>query len=283
MVVIRKIAGDPNLYVYASNRADANIIATTLVNTLTVQHNAPLAFGGRVMADGHVDSRASGTIYWAKLWYGDLGQTNCRKLASWTHSIVTMQAVGNDDYTFDVFKRVDNNHYVNCCFLMKELLDITTQMHSSASNLGGWAGTTYRTWANTRFLNALPDQWLQLILEVETKTTAGGGSKEIVTANDFVWAPTSKALGLGVYTEPYANEGDAWFNIFVPDIAGSDTRIKHLNNGDGYAHSYWTASPYYSANGSTGQMYYRVVADDGSATLGNATTTISGICLGICI
>lgn len=278
MVVIQKKLGDSNLYVYASNRANSAIAETVLANSLTTQHNAPLSFGANVRSDGYIDSYGKGIIHWAKLWHGDLGTATCRKLASWTRSVVTMQAAGNSDYTFRMFQRADNGLYVNCCFAMKNLLDIYVRMNNSQTNTGGWSESYLREWANSRFLDALPDQWAILLAKVITKSSAGDNSTDIVSCEDFIFAPPVKALGLFTTTDPYSNEIEAVFNIF-PDAA---SRIKYMDNGDGEVSDYWTASPYYATSGSSAN-YFRKVSENGSGTLGYPTDTTVGVCLCYCI
>lgn len=274
MLVIRKRAGDTNLYVYASNRTALTITETTLVNSLNTIHSAPLSFGANVQSDGYIDSYAKGTIHWAKLWMADLGPTTCRKLAAWTRNTTTWQAVGSAEYAFRMFTRADNDRYVNCCLMTEELLDVTRRMNATNTNKGGWAQTELRTWLNTRLLEAWPDQWRQLFLTVNVLSSVGESSAQIVTTQDIVWAPTCKALGLYTTTSPYAEESEAVFNLFTT----AASRVKHLGSADGVACNYWTCSP--DASVST---YFKVISSSGQSTIAYTPGTDTGICCGVCI
>lgn len=278
LVVVRKKLGDSNLYVYASNRAGDAITETTLVNSLTTLHEAPLSFGANVQSDGYIDSYAEGTIHWAKLWMADLGETTCRKLAAWTRGTITWQAAGNSDYAFRMFTRVDNGRYVNCCLLMENLLDVTRRMDPVNTNEGGWAEAELRQWLNTRILEAWPDQWRLLFLTINVLSSAGHSSMDIVTTEDIVFIPTYKAMGFSASNAPYANESEAVFNLFTTQAS----RIKCLDNGDGVACNYWTCSPYYSEGSTSGDTYFNVVSTSGSSTIAYTPGTGTGICCGVC-
>lgn len=279
MVVLQKKLGDPNLYVYASAKASMAITETTLVNSLTTAHNAPLSFGANVQSDGYIDSYAKGTIYWAKLWMADLGAPICRKLAAWTRSNVTWQAAGNSEYAFRMFTRADNDRYVNCCLMTKELLDVTRRMNATNTNRGGWAQTELRQWLNSRVLDAWPDIWRQLFLTVNVISSEGENSTEIVKTQDVMWVPTYKALGYAASSAPYAQESEAVFNLFTTQ----SSRVKSLNNGEGAACNYWTSSPYYSASGSGSDAYFNVVSTSGQSTIAYTPNNDTGICCGVCI
>ena len=274
IVVIRKKLGDPNLYVYASNKMDNAIIETVITNTLTTTNSAPLAFGANVQSDGFVDMYAKGTIYWAKLWNSDLGQTICRNLASWTRETITMQAAGNAEHTFRLFKRVDNDRYSNCVFLMKNLLDRTQKMNTEGTNSGGWAKTLMRTWLNARVYNGLPDQWKLLVQQVKVTSSIGSQSYDLSTSNDYIWLPSCKEVGFNTTTSPYAGESDATINYFTSD----QSRIKKLNNGTGNANYWWLRSP--NINYSTG---FYIVGTSGTCIYYNGAYISIGVCFGFCI
>lgn len=273
IVVIRKKLGDPNLYVYASNKMDNAIIETVITNTLTTTNSAPLAFGANVQSDGFVDMYAKGTIYWAKLWKSDLGQTICRNLVSWTRETITMQAAGNAEHTFRLFKRADNDRYSNCVFLMKNLLDRTQKMNTEGTNSGGWAKTLMRTWLNARVYNGLPDQWKLLVQQVKVTSSIGSQSYDLSTSNDYIWLPSCKEVGFNTTTSPYAGESDATINYFTSD----QSRIKKLNNGTGNANYWWLRSPNIGSS-----TYFSLVYASGIYYPSGANSSL-GVCFGFCI
>ena len=275
MVVIRKIAGDNKLYVYASNKNANALVYSTLEQALVPSHNEPLCFGAQMDHEGYLENYGKGTVYWAKIWNADLGDTLCRQLAAWPRQKFTMQAVGSAQHAFRNFKRVDNQRYVNCAFLLKDLLEETHQMNPTQTNSGGWKATPMRTWLNTRVLNALPIMWQQLIQTVYVNSNTGYQATTIVDppAEDKIWIPSCKEVGFNVNTSPYSLESDATFTVFTNDTS----RIKKLNLGTGAANIYWLRSPitYYNYN-----FYY--VAAAGSS--GNYFSNNSyGVAFGFCI
>ena len=99
-------------------------------------------------------------------------------------------------HAFRNFKRVDNQHYVNCAFLLKDLLEETHQMNPTQTNSGGWKATPMRTWLNTRVLNALPIMWQQIIQTVYVNSNTGYQATTIVDppAEDKIWIPCCMTL-----------------------------------------------------------------------------------------
>ena len=282
LVVVRKKLGDTNLYVYSSNRTALEINEIVLVNSLTTQHNATLTFGANLQSDGYVNDYAKGTIHWAKLWTSDLGEDTCRKLASWTRDTITWQAAGSSESAFRTFGRVskgnvDDGRPVNCCLLMKNLLDVHLRMDPVNTNEGGWAEAELHDWVNTRMLNAWPEQWKLLFLPVYVSSSIGMNSTDIVTTEDIMWIPSCKEMGLLMTTVPYSNESEVPFCLI-------DT-IKYLDNGDGEAFQYWLRSPYYDVSSDIGKKYFHVITSGGSTTIGNTTggnLNPSSVCCGVC-
>ena len=275
IVVIRKIAGDNKLYVYGSNKNNNNIVYSALEQALIPSHDAPLCFGAQMAGDGYVDNYGKGTVFWAKIWNADLGDTLCRQLAAWPRQKFTMQAVGSSEHAFRNFMRADNQRYVNCAFLLKDLLEETHQIDPANSNAGGFKARPMRTWLNTRVFNALPIMWQQLILTVYVHTNTGYQATSIVDppAEDKIWIPCCKEVGFNVNSSPYSLESDATFTVFTNDTS----RIKKLNFGAGANTIYWLRSP----NPNTGNHFYYVAAA-GSSYIYNSSNS-SGVAFGFCI
>ena len=275
IVVIRKKFNDTNLYVYASSKMEDTIIESVINNSLATANEAPLSFGANVQSDGFVDNYAKGTVYWAKLWKSDIGETACRNLASWTRETLTMQAAGNAEHTFRLFRRTDNSRYVNCCFLMKNLLDKTHKMNSTDTNNGGWRDSWMRRWINNRVYNGLPDQWKLLVQQVSVMSSAGNKSYDILTAEDYIWIPSCKEVGNQTTTSPYSNESDGTINYFTTDAS----RVKKLDNGNGAANYWWLRSPII---GYTTTFYIVSAAGTVNSNFSSASYSY-GVCFGFCI
>ena len=275
ITVIRKIAGDPNLYVYGSNKNGNDIVYSALSQSSAPTHNAPLCFGAMMMDDGYLDNYGTGTVFWAKLWDDDLGDTVCKDIAQWPRQTFTMQAVGSAEHAFRSFVRADNDKYPNLAVLLKDLLEETHQMDPANSNSGGWKPRPLRTWLNSRILRAIPILWRQLIVSVYVHSNTGQGATGIVDppAVDKIWIPSCKDMGFQVNTSPYSLESDATFTIFTNDAS----RVKKLNFGTGAASNWWLRSPSASYG-----SYFWYVGTSGSGNSNGANYSY-GVAFGFCI
>ena len=275
IIVIRKIAGDPKLYVYGSNKNGDNIVYSALSQSTAPSHNAPLCFGAMMMDDGYVDNSGKGTVFWAKLWDADLGDTVCRDIAQWPRQTFCMQAVGSTERAFRSFVRADNDKYPNLALLLKDLLEETHVIDPANSNAGGFKARPMHTWLNNRVLRAIPIDWRQLIVSVYVHTNTGQNATGLVDppAVDKIWIPCCKDVGFNTTQSPYSLESDAPFTIFTDNTS----RIKKLNFGAGAATNWWLRSPfiYYSYS-----FWY--VRPSGASSY-NYSTYSYGVAFGFCL
>lgn len=275
ITIIRKIAGDPKLHVYCSNKNGNNIVYNAMEQTTPPSHEAPLVFGASTDGEGYTDYYAKGTIYWAKLWMDDLGDTVCQDMAAWPRQTFKMQAVGSAEHAFRNFTRADNQRYVNCAFLLKDLLEETHVMNPSNSNAGGWKAMPMRTWLNNRLLKALPIKWRQMLLTVYVHSNTGYQATGNVDppAEDKIWIPCCKEVGFNTTSGVYAVESDGTFTVFTNDAS----RVKKLKFGSGAAADWWLRSPH---TGNTGNFY--IVYSNGSSNNYGAYNA-NGVAFGFCI
>jgi hypothetical protein len=277
IVVIRKVAGDPNLYVYASDKMSDEMIETVLTNSVSACIDAPLSFGANVQSDGYVDNYAKGTVYWAKLWMADLGAQTCRHLASFPRQTITMQAAGFGERNFRVFVRSDNGRYCNCCFLMKDLLDRPHVMNTTYTNAGGWRDSAMRAWLNSRVYDALPEQWKLLIPLVRVSSGSGGSDTSavtLVTSDDHLFLPSIQEVFADYSDSALSQESEGTFNFYTTN----GSRVKHYGNGNGAAAVWSTRSPMlgYSA-------YFCTVSASGGGLAYTSPNSAYGVCFGFCI
>lgn len=202
IVVIRKVSGDNNLYIYSSNKMSESISEAILSGAFlsaagdgaASYKNAPLAFGAHATATS-VSLACKGIIYWSKLWYGDIGEDACRELASWPHEQLTFAASGKDsDDLYNLY--VDSTADIaasHCCFISKGLLGAVHTFSTSGEDVSGWANSDIRTWIANRVYKALPSQWQMLIAKAKLMSVCTDGSS--VETNDYVWMPSSGDLG----------------------------------------------------------------------------------------
>ena len=250
MVVLRHTKGDNNISIYSASTTASDISYVHLVRTRITQTNANLVFGCARADDGAYERYAKGTIYWGKLWYTDLGDAACRKLAAWTHQDFTFEACGFKQY----YLNDDSNKRCSITFIQKGLLGQKMALSTASSSTGGWANTTVRTFLNSRILNALPIGWQQIIKEVKVGSTIGDKSSEVVTTGSYFYIPSVSELSPSMNIEPYIYEGSA-----ISFMTDNESRICNDENGNPAA--YWTRSPnvqyasYFWSIQETGEQY----------------------------
>ena len=251
MLVLRHVKGENGLHIYSSNMFSDASGYQEIDRSRTTKTNATLVFGCSKADDGAYENYATGSVYWAKVWYADLGEDACRELVSWVHSTMTFEMAG--------FKRyyLSGNASKRCAmtFLASELLDKDMPMDNVQNNSGGWAKpTTLNTYLNNRLYKAMPIGWRQLVQKVRVPGNIGGQSTEISYANCYFYVPSAIELDSTLTNEPYIYEGSA-----IDFITTNDTRRRRTP--DGTIAAYWTRSPnreyngYYNAVNTNGNIY----------------------------
>ena len=251
MVVLRHTKGDNNLYIYSANTYGSTIQSTSISRTRVTKTDATLVFGCAKADDGAYESYANGTVYWAKLWYADLGDSACQQLAAWTHEDVTYEMCGTKKY----YLSDGSNKRCAMTFLQTTTLGPKMTLNSSSgTNTGGWEATTIRTYLDNRLPAALPIGWQQLIKTVKVSSSAGNKSSEIVTADSKFFIPSAVELSSSMTGEPYVYEGST-----ISYMTTNASRA--CTDPDGNATSYSTRSPnvqyasYFYSVGEGGELY----------------------------
>jgi len=275
MLVIRHRKGDPNLYVYSSNKTSNAIRAQTIRRDTPTIHSSTLAFGcDYAAADGYASQHAKGTIFWAKVWYEDLGVSLCSDLAIWPRETLTMQAAGVSDYNFRLHPIAgEDGQFSACVFLMKNLMEGTRRMNPTNTNAGGWPDTEMRGWLNERLYYSLPRMWRHLIRKVTISSTRGDLSTDIVTSEDYIWLPAAKEVNQATTTAGPMSEANGIINLFTDDAS----RIKYLNNGAGAASHWWLRSPHMT----NATNFYGISSGGWYSSYG--ASLAGGVCFGFCI
>lgn len=250
IIVLRHIKGENGLHVYTSNMGADTSKYTELSRTRTTKTNAELVFGCAKAADGAYESYGIGTVYWAKLWYADLGVTTCKELVNWVHSELTFNACFNRYYLSD-----GTGKRSSLSLLAEKTLGKTMPMDNANNNAGGWAKpTTLNTYLNGRVYKALPIGWRQLVKKVKVPGNVGNVKTDVSTADCYIFIPSAIELDANMSSEPYVYEGTAI------DFITTNTSRKRTNP-DGEVVSYWTRSPnkdynaYYNAVNTSGEVY----------------------------
>lgn len=233
MVVLRHKKGDNNIYVYYSNLNGNEPEIVKLDRTKSTIIDSTLVFGCSKADDGAYENYAVGNVYWSKIWYEDLGDTVCKKLASWTHENVALEVCSFKKYY------LSNEPSKRCTFslLAKHLLDRNRVFNENGSNAGGWTDSDLNSFLNTRFYEALPVKIKLLIKQVTVNSSIGNGSKELSAAQCYISIPAAIELSNSyeVSGEPFVNEGE-----IISYMTSNDARKRATVDGDYIP--YWTRS-----------------------------------------
>ena len=259
IVVIRHKKGDNNLTIYKSNLDGNSILSDELIRTKSTVGNGTLVFGSARADDGIYENHAIGNIYWAKVWYKDLGEDVCKNLAEWTHESITLEACGFRKYY------LSDNTSKRCSFslLASHLLGRTKKWNTSNINAGGWASSTLNTALNTRLYNAMPNQIKELLKKVIVYSSIGQMSTELSSSDCYITIPALVEVDSTMTSEPYNSEGKA-----ISYLNTNTSRKRAFDGGD--YHAYWLRSP----NVSYANYIYRVDENGQPQGITNATTNL---------
>ena len=241
MLVLRHKKGDNGVYVYASNTGGSDSYYVGLEGIHAMMHNVSLVFGCNKMEDGSYEQFGKGTVYWSKLWYADLGDTACRKLAYWPHEQMVFEACFEVGGAPKRYYLSDNSGSRSALTLISSgVLSQPVIMDTSSINAGGWAAYDLNRYLNTRVYAAFQDDWRQLLKQVKVRSTVGSQSSETSTSDCYIFVPSIGEL-FGADTasfnaEPYSSEGTP-----ISHFVGNTSRVCYDSNG--VAVQYWTRSP----------------------------------------
>ena len=218
ILVLRHEAGSRNLKVYSSKAYTTTIGYQELTKTIDTVCNATIVLGATKTDGGAIGDYAKGTLHSCRLWYGDLGDTDCRNIAKWPRESYTFEVGG-----FGKYKLSDNTvQPTNIDFICASLLERTKQMNTTNSNAGGFAAMPMFTWLQSRVYEAFPENWRQMMKQCVVKYNCyvDGTNSENKSCDAYVWIP-SYAEMQSTQTEPWIYEGE-----WVPFFTDSYSRIK---------------------------------------------------------
>ena len=232
MLVIRHIKGETGLHVYASNTSSTSTNYVELSGVRSPIHNSTLVFGCSKADDGAYENYATGTIYWSKVWYADLGDNICSYIAYWPHEIINFEMCG--------FKRyyLSNNasKRSSMSFLATAPLSRSIALNTAGTTTGGWGAWSLNEYLNSRIYNAFPEKWKQLMKQVKVKSSIGNKSTEVATADCYITIPAAIEMDSTKNTDPYISEGSV-----IDYFTTAASRILYDKNGN--AVIYWLRSP----------------------------------------
>lgn len=267
MLILRHVAGETGLHVYTSNLSGASTSYISLTSEVTTTTSFSLIFGCGRRTSTNYSYYAKGTIHWAKLWYADLGEQACEKLASYIHENISLKIAGFNRYF------LENGEQLSSIDFIADKVLYTQKTIHTGTNVDGWASSPLNTWLNSRFYNGIPVQMQQLLKKVKVKSRKGDKSNDSSHSYCYVYIPAvSELLNYSPYNaSPYTGESDA-VPICIPHITSTEDRI--MKDSDGTAVEYWTRSP---SDGGIGNVYFFYISTTGSAQPIGLTTTTRGV------
>ena len=149
-----------------------------------------------------------------------------------------------------------------CSFIvgMKDSLNESGHMNSSATNSGGWDSCKRRTWCNSVFYNAIPTA-LRPIFKQFKNVTASGASTSTTTSTDYFALPSEKEIfGSTTYANSTAESSNSQFEWYKT----SANRVKKMN---GSVYYWWERSP------CTGNTGFCLVSNEGADYASSGFTT----------
>lgn len=249
-VVFKHRKGDFNLYVYLHGENNdryttSEMIIVPMEKARITTTSLTLSLGGRSYGSDIFSNQAKGKIHYAKLWYADLSDKECKKIASWISNNQRFVYYGAPMQ----YLLTDGDHikdFCNAVFIAENLLDRTYTMQLGSTNAGGWAVTEMRTWLHNKFFVAIPDKWKMIIKQVELTTNTGysnGTAYEIATSSDFIFLPSVMEIGgetagnntVVSGTEYVASEAKGQ----MPQFTDLESRKKYLKNGESTTSTGW--------------------------------------------
>ena len=178
--VIRKLQGDSKLYIYTNNRYSLDDVQMEAIDAAInpILEDTYLVFGDRTPTTGGTifKENGKGIIHYAKIWWDDIGDNECRKICNWTYN--KMQFKYNNTFTaqstYVPRYNYDEKGTQKCVasFLAAELLPEMMQymfspnIDNSTDPTSDYYKTDLQKWLTTKFIKAFPIEWQQVIQPV---------------------------------------------------------------------------------------------------------------------
>lgn len=214
--VIRKIKGNPNLYIYTNDRYSLNEVQETVLATQSQSIvEDTLYFGGfaTTTASGSLTQNnfGIGTIHYAKLWYEDLGEEECKRICGWTQDSLTFRRCAVNYYSTPYITNngtVTEDAPTKMSFVADNLLEETMKFHNADDDysVGRWAGSDLRKWMNEKLFASISKEWQQVISPVAIKSLYGPkgtgafqdpeSNKEVILTSDKFYLPSVAEVDL---------------------------------------------------------------------------------------
>ena len=272
-----------------------------LRSTLPIDSESPLTLGAIPYPDGTYGPKAKGIVYWCKIWFDDIGNDNCKELASWHHEKLRMEYYGSGLYNY-----TGTGATSIASFVANNLLEDRACRMLSSTNDTSWDASIIKKFFNERLYQALPTAWKSLIREVTIDATPNSSAAETVYSNGYLYIPNRSEVNGGISfmennimrtkfnryiipetatyyntsTDPQTDSditnikiGDIWtigeysyMLVSADDINKYGLTVKSgttISSIGGWiaGEKYWTRTPEYS-----GSSYFTIVNNDGKVS-----------------
>lgn len=210
IMVLRHMPGSQMVYCYSSNTGNMTIGLTTIQKTIDTQTAKHLLLGCDQNDSNEKTNYAKGIVHKLHVWYADLGNTECQKIAAWPREQICEELTGFGQFQL----AADTTKYTAADFLAAGELQRIHRMNATNTNADGYAATEMVDWLEDRVLPAFPKQW-QLIMQVVKVPYVNRVSNnvgELLTMEAKVFLP-SYADVTNQTSEPWVYEGKfaSWF------------------------------------------------------------------------
>lgn len=210
IMVLRHMPGSQMVYCYSSNTGNMTIALTTIQKTIDTQTTKHLLLGCDQNDSGEKINFAAGIVHKLHVWFGDLGNTECQKIAAWPWELYCMETTGYGQFQLSA----DTTKYTECDFLGAGELQRLHRMNATNTNADGYAATEMAEWLEARVLPAFPEQWRAIMAEVKVPyvNRIANNQGEVLTVDAKVFIPSLADI-TNQTSEPWIYEGKfaTWF------------------------------------------------------------------------
>ena len=210
IMVLRHVPGSQMVYCYSSNTGNQTIGLAAIQKTIDTQTTKHLLLGCDQNDAGDHINFAAGIVHKCKVWYADLGNNECQKIAAWPREVYCMETTGYAQFQLSD----DTANYTECDFLGAGELQRLHRMNSTNTNEDGYAATEMADWLEARVLPAFPKQWQLVMREVKVPyvNRVSNNVGEVLTMDAKVFIPSLADI-TNQTSEPWSYEGRyaSWF------------------------------------------------------------------------
>ena len=280
LVVLRHKKGDKSLYVYTANLSGNavgyNILTNNTAGSALIDMDLVIGCAKNVTSTSYsYDNYSNGTVYWCKIWMGDLGDAICRDIASWTHEVMTFKVAKYKDY----YK--PNRSKVLFTFMANNLLPVGRALGATK-----WHEAPLNEYLQKRIFFAFPIQWQAILAEamvtawdgmIVTTTPRGTTTTSLATTttsgNCFIQIPCAAEVDATAAADQYYSRECNNGQIKFMSTASSLNRAYP----DGESDSYWTRSASQQYPDYVGTVSYSYNTDTSSISYWESFSNTLGV------